>query len=136
LAIVAKNKNIILKNNVSSNYNAYADPDMIETIIRNLVSNAIKYTNENGEVSINIADKGNNITVSVEDNGLGMSPEMINNLFKDGTQETTYGTNEEAGTGLGLLICKEFVEMNGGIIWVESEIKKGSKFYFTLPKAE
>ena len=135
LAIVAKNKNIILKNNVSSNYNSYADPDMIETIIRNLVSNAIKYTNENGEVSINIADKGNNITVSVGDNGLGMSPEMINNLFKDGTQETTNGTNGEAGTGLGLLICKEFVEMNNGKIWVESKLGKGSKFYFTLPKA-
>ena len=107
---------------------------MIETIIRNLVSNAIKYTNEKGEVNINIADKGNNLTVSVEDNGLGMSLEMINNLFKDDTQETTSGTNGEIGTGLGLLICKEFVEMNGGIIWVESEFGKGSKFYFTISK--
>ncbi len=135
LSIVAKNKNILLKTESEKVYNIYADPDMIETVIRNLVSNAIKFTNENGTIQISKTDEGNELIICVEDNGIGLRREMIENLFKDDNQKTTYGTNDEKGTGLGLLICKEFVEMNCGKIWVESELGKGSKFYFTLPKA-
>lgn len=106
---------------------------MIKTVLRNLISNAIKFTNINGEINVytNQKDKFNEITVS--DNGVGMNAETQNKLFSIETNEPTIGTANEKGSGLGLILCKEFVKKNGGKIWVESELGKGSAFKFTLP---
>ena len=123
----------------------FADIDMLSTILRNLVSNAIKFTNEGGiiyvsvnkfeELEITNTDKAysNHQVVSVSDNGVGISKNNMVKLFDLTQKYSTRGTLEEEGTGLGLIICKEFVEKHGGTIWVESESGKGSKFYFTLP---
>ena len=132
--IAATNKKIELQSNTDKNISAFADPDMIETVIRNLVSNAIKFTNAEGIIKINAFENGQFIKVEVEDNGVGMKPEIANNLFKIDAQVTTKGTNDEKGTGLGLIICKEFVEKHGGTISVASEVGRGTTISFMLPK--
>jgi signal transduction histidine kinase len=101
--------------------------------LRNLVSNAIKFTNVGGTISITANQTDSNITISVSDNGIGIAPHNLMKLFEMAEVSTTKGTAEETGTGLGLLLCKEFVEKHGGKIWVESEVGKGSDFKFTLP---
>ncbi len=132
--IAATNKKIELQSNTDKNISAFADPDMIETVIRNLVSNAIKFTNTDGIVKINAIDNGQFVKIEVEDNGVGMKPEIANNLFKIDGHVTTKGTNDEKGTGLGLIICKEFVEKHGGTISVASEVGRGTTISFMLPK--
>lgn len=111
----------------------YADRNMINTVLRNLVTNAIKYTHKSGMVKIAATKNGDNVQISVMDNGVGISPEVIEKLFLVSEKTSTPGTEDEKGTGLGLLLCKEFVEKHGGKIWVESELEKGSEFKFTLP---
>ena len=106
---------------------------MVKTILRNLISNAIKYTNINGEIVINASELKQYVEVAVKDNGVGISAENQKKLFKIDNFHSTPGTHDERGTGLGLLLCKEFVELHGGIIRIESEAGKGSKFTFTLP---
>jgi signal transduction histidine kinase len=107
---------------------------MLQTIIRNLVSNAIKFTEHDGKIIISAKPAaGKNLEVSVTDSGVGMSREIIENLFKLHVDTSRPGTIGEPSTGLGLQLCKEFVEKHGGKIWVESEEFKGSTFYFTLP---
>ena len=133
-SIAATNKKIELQSNTDKNLSAFADPDMIETVIRNLVSNAIKFTNAEGIVKINAFENGQTINVEVEDNGVGMKPEIANNLFMIDGHVTTKGTNDEKGTGLGLIICKEFVEKHGGTISVVSEVGRGTTISFMLPK--
>ncbi|MFH1321072.1 MAG: HAMP domain-containing sensor histidine kinase [Bacteroidota bacterium] len=143
--IADKNIDLLAKNAEAKKTNLYskiekntyicADNNMITTVIRNLSSNSIKFTPENGEVYYSSKPTGKYIEVSVNDTGVGMSKEKMNGLFKLGTNTSTKGTAGEKGTGLGLLLCKEFVEMNGGKIWVESEIGKGSTFKFTVPSA-
>ncbi|HOJ37963.1 MAG TPA: hybrid sensor histidine kinase/response regulator [Ignavibacteriales bacterium] len=113
---------------------AIVDNKMYETIIRNLVANAIKYSNEGGEITISVVDDGNNILTSVKDCGIGMKQEEKDNLFHINKVTSRPGTKGEKGTGLGLLLCKEFVEKHNGKIWVESEPGKGSKFIFSIPK--
>jgi signal transduction histidine kinase len=113
--------------------NVYADADMLKTIILNLVSNAIKFTNNSGEININAKQKDTYIIISVSDNGIGIEKEDLLKLFDISEVLTTIGTAGETGTGLGLLLCKEFVEKHGGVIWVESDLGKGSNFKFTLP---
>jgi len=108
---------------------------MLKTIFRNLVSNAIKFTNTSGAVNINAEENSGNVTISVSDNGIGINPEDLAKLFDISKVLTTKGTAKETGTGLGLLLCKEFVEKHGGKIWVVSETGKGSTFYFTIPDA-
>ncbi|MFC2130104.1 tetratricopeptide repeat protein [Bacteroidota bacterium] len=131
----AKKKNISINSNVIENSYAYADTNMLKAIFRNLLSNAIKFTNMNGEVTIEINELDYHFfEVSVVDNGIGISHEDINKLFRIDIHHTTIGTSKEKGTGLGLILCKEFIEINGGKIEVESEIGKGSKFIFTIPK--
>jgi signal transduction histidine kinase len=111
----------------------YADVDMLKTIILNLVSNAIKFTNNGGAININAEQNAENMTISVSDNGIGIPSENLAKLFNISEVLTTTGTAKETGTGLGLLLCKEFVEKHGGKIWVESKVGKGSEFKFTLP---
>ena len=111
----------------------FADSDMLKTILRNLVSNAIKFTNIGGAIKISAKQTHSEITISVSDNGIGIESDDLTKLFDISQALTTRGTANETGTGLGLLLCKEFVEKNGGKIWVQSEVGKGSDFKFTLP---
>ena len=126
-----KSINIII--DVPKDLSAVFDKDMIHTIVRNLVSNAIKFTHENGEVVVRAEQKDELVVFSIKDNGTGMSQEIKEKLFRIDVSHTSPGTNQEKGTGLGLILCKEFIEQNQGEIWVESEQDKGSVFYFTLP---
>jgi signal transduction histidine kinase len=106
---------------------------MLKVVLRNLVSNAIKFTNPGGHIFINRELTPSLLTVTVSDNGVGIAADRINNLFDISKIATTPGTENEKGTGLGLLLCKEFVEKHGGRIWVESIEGKGSDFKFTIP---
>jgi PAS domain S-box-containing protein len=134
----AKNKNIKLIQNIKQGTFFTGDRNMLTTVFRNLVSNSIKFTRENGIIEIGIEEASNeledNYVVFVKDNGIGMSKENQSNLFKIEKHISTKGTNNESGTGLGLILCKEFVEKHGGRIWVESEEGIGSTFYFSLKK--
>ncbi len=132
-SIAATNKGVALQSEFDKDVKAFADSDMIETVIRNLVSNAIKFTNPNGVITVKAAAYGDIVKVEIADNGVGMKPEIANNLFKIDMHVTTKGTKGENGTGLGLIICKEFVEKNGGTISVESEVGKGTTISFNLP---
>ncbi|MGD8778142.1 MAG: ATP-binding protein [Ignavibacteria bacterium] len=126
-------KKINIKTNVSKEDTVHADKKMTETVMRNLISNAIKFSHFKGTVSIKTERFGADFRVSVEDNGIGIEKENIPKLFKIDQQISKLGTDEEKGTGLGLILCKEFVEKNKGKIWVESEFGKGATFVFTLP---
>jgi signal transduction histidine kinase len=130
---IARTKNIILANNIGPGTFANADGDLVKTILLNLINNAIKFTHSGGNIQINAQEKNDNIEVSVTDNGMGIDAPILKTLFKSAATYSTNGTSNEKGTGLGLLVCKEFVELNGGKIWVESEKGKGSRFTFTLP---
>jgi PAS domain S-box-containing protein len=132
LAGQSENKQIKLINETQP-FNIYADPNLTKTILRNLLSNAIKYTGTGGSVTISSKEDNNMIEVSVSDTGVGMPHEALEKLFRIDTKYSTPGTAKEAGTGLGLILCKEFVEKQGGKIWVNSETGKGSTFTFTLP---
>lgn len=131
----ALEKSIELINQIPESTYIQADVNMVSTIIRNLVSNAIKFTHRGGEVRIdaNLAKDNNFIEIMVKDNGSGISEDIKSKLFKITENISTKGTEKETGTGLGLLLCKEFVEKHKGKIWVESESGKGSSFYFTIP---
>lgn len=134
-----KNKEIKLNLEIDKNLYIYADKTTIETVIRNLLSNAIKYVFRNGEISIQASkitsnSSGSNIEISISNNGKDIPKEILTKLFKIDENITTVGTENEQGTGLGLILCKEFVENNNGEIWVESEKGKGAIFRFTLPE--
>ena len=130
----AKSKNIILNFIEPGEIVVFADPDMMKTILRNLISNAIKFTHPNGKIEVTALQDDNFIAIAVSDNGVGMKDETRKKLFDISTNITTRGTANEKGSGLGLILCKEFVEKHGGKIWVESQCGIGSQFYFTLPK--
>jgi signal transduction histidine kinase len=129
----ATKKNIRLKNEIIPSIEAFCDENMIRTVIRNLVSNAIKYTKENGSITCDCQLEDDKVEISISDTGIGIKPENLNKLFRIDVNYTTVGTAQETGTGLGLILCKEFVNKNNGEIWVESEFGKGSTFKFTLP---
>jgi len=129
----ANQKNITLKNQVPESTLITADNQMLRSVIQNLVSNAIKFTNSGGEVAIQAETSESNVEIKIIDNGVGISAERLEKMFQMEHSITTKGTNHEQGTGLGLILCKEFVEKHGGNIWVESELGKGSKFIFTIP---
>lgn len=131
----ALQKKIHLIVDVKETVLVFADQLMIETALRSLLSNAIKFAQSNGFVKITITQCGKDATVMIEDNGKGMSPQLVDKLFKIGENVVTSHVSGDRGTGLGLILCKEFVEKNGGQIWLTSEIEKGSRFYFTLPLA-
>ena len=108
---------------------------MISTTIRNLVNNAVKFTDSGGEVTVEAKLEEEFIEVSINDSGIGLTEEEIEKLFRIDVNITSIGTGKNKGTGLGLILCKEFVEKNGGKIWVESEYGKGSSFKFSIPKS-
>lgn len=112
----------------------YADHNMLKTILRNMISNAIKFTHLNGKIDISAISKEDHVEFTVADNGIGMDNETVNKLFGRYINPTIFGTANEKGSGLGLILCKEFIEKHGGRIWVISEIGKGSEFKFILPK--
>ena len=131
--LTADNKNISINYSIADNINIHADKNMMTAIVRNLVNNAIKFTNKGGCININAASSPSGIIVTVSDNGVGIEPERMKRLFDISQTQTTLGTNNEKGTGLGLLICKELVEKHGGKIWVESKLGNGTTFKFSIP---
>lgn len=133
---IAKNKKISLQSLINSKTLAYADKNMISTVLLNLVSNAVKFTPHKGLIELKAAEINGHLQIEIHDNGIGISEENIDKLFKPDVKFHTVGTDKEKGTGLGLLLCKEFVEKNDGNIWVESAEGKGSSFFFSLPKPE
>jgi signal transduction histidine kinase len=128
-------KEVKIINNVLSSTVAIGDTNMINLVMRNLMTNAIKFSEAGDIVEIGAKEEGNNYVISVKDNGVGINPEVQKLLFEKTSGYSTRGTANEKGTGLGLILCKEFVERNGGKIWFESEPGKGSTFYFTVKKA-
>ena len=128
----AQNKKITIINESKTNLMVNAHRNSINTVVRNLLSNAIKFTTENGTITLTVK-QGEQLMVSVTDTGVGMSTATIQKLFRLGTKHSTLGTSKEKGTGLGLILCKDFIEKNGGIIDVESQEGRGSRFYFTVP---
>ena len=129
----ANSKNITINYSATDEIYIFSDIDMLKMVIRNLVSNSIKFTNSGGSINIDAKQNSENITISISDNGVGITPQNLAKLFDISEVLTTKGTAGETGTGLGLLLCKEFVEKHGGKIWVESEVGKGCDFKFTLP---
>ena len=129
---MAVNKDIKLINKFNDSSIGDFDKNMIKTVLRNLINNAIKFSNRSGGISINAKKNRSYIQFSVEDNGIGIAKDKIKHIFAKSDNRSTIGTEREKGTGLGLLICKEFVEKHGGKIWVESEEGKGATFYFTV----
>ena len=130
----AAKKEIKITNKIGKEVTAVADQSMLEIIIRNLVNNAIKYCHPGGKVEVSSYYEGDKLNIAVEDDGTGMDEGTKLHIFNINVIRSKKGTGGEKGTGLGLGLCKEFVEKNGGKIWVESEVGKGSKFIFTLPK--
>ncbi len=130
----AKNKGIDISSDIPENTVVSADINMLQTVIRNLVSNALKFTHKGGEVCVSAKVTGKkSVEISVRDSGIGMNQTMIDNLFRPDVRTSRKGTDDEPSTGLGLLLCKEFVEKNNGKLWVKSEVNHGSTFHFTLP---
>jgi two-component system, sensor histidine kinase and response regulator len=128
-------KEIRLKNLLPPETVIYADEEMITTIIRNLVSNAIKFTNRGGTITVAAKTENGEVTISVSDTGIGIPKDKITQLFHPDVNNSSPGTEGEQGTGLGLIICKDFAEKNKGEIRVESETGKGTVFYLSLPES-
>lgn len=133
-SISADKKNISLINACTPDQTITADPDMMETVIRNLVSNSIKFTGDNGEIIVRANEENDFVKIEIQDNGVGMTPEKAMNLFKIDAHISTRGTADEKGTGLGLVICKDFVEKHGGHFSVISSPGKGTSVSFTVAK--
>ncbi|MBN2484366.1 MAG: PAS domain S-box protein [Bacteroidales bacterium] len=130
---MAQSKNISLSYSFPPELNVFADIDMLKTILRNLLSNALKFTPNEGKVAVSAKNTRDWVEISIADNGVGMEKNIIEKLFTLEKNAIRAGTSQEKGSGLGLLLCKEFVERHGGEIWVESAVGLGSNFKFTLP---
>ncbi|MCC8173030.1 MAG: HAMP domain-containing histidine kinase [Odoribacter sp.] len=133
---IAQAKNITLHNAVTKSLKVYADEDMVKTVLRNLISNAIKYTYPGGKVEVSFTENKMNIILAVKDNRKGMSIEQQKNLLKKNEALGSSGTKNEKGSGLGLLLCRDFIKINNGKLRFTSMEGKGTTFYFTLPKSE
>ncbi|MCX7874842.1 MAG: tetratricopeptide repeat-containing sensor histidine kinase [Melioribacteraceae bacterium] len=129
----AKSKKIKIEYEEKPQNEVFADEEMIKTVLRNLLSNAVKFTNDFGVIKISLNEKSNNQIISISDDGIGIEQNILDKLFKVDSIFSGRGTRGETGTGLGLILCKEFVERNKGKIWVESLIGKGTTFSFSLP---
>ncbi|MEM6699101.1 MAG: tetratricopeptide repeat-containing sensor histidine kinase, partial [Bacteroidota bacterium] len=130
---IATAKDIQIHNKLKTPLTVVADPNQVDLVLRNLIGNAVKFTHPNGQIHIDVEATERSAIISVQDNGIGMTQEQQTTLFDETTASSAWGTANERGLGLGLNLCKEMVEKNGGEIWVESEPNKGSQFYFTLP---
>lgn len=130
---IAMRKDIKLKVVIPEKFKVTADKEMLRIILRNLITNAIKFSYRGGQIELLAVADGSQVEISVSDSGMGMTEETIQKLFRPGTGSSVRGTENERGTGLGLLLCDEFVKKHGGRIWVESQPGKGSTFKFTLP---
>ena len=131
---VAEVKHIKLIRTDHESFFVYVDIEMIKSILRNLISNAVKFSNPDSEIKVGIKAEDGKVIVSVTDSGKGIKKEDQHKLLKDSTHFTTYGTNSEEGSGLGLLLCRDFARKNGGELWFESEENLGSVFSFSLPQ--
>ena len=131
-----RKKSLIINTELSTDNTVFADKNMTGAIIRNLLTNSIKFSNPLGEITIATNQNNGFLEISVADKGVGMTEEVAKNLFRIDSAHSTYGTSGEKGTGLGLIICKEFIDKHGGIIKVNTEPNNGSKFIFTLPTTE
>jgi signal transduction histidine kinase len=127
----AKGQTLMFKQ--SEEVMVFGDERMISSVLRNVVMNAVKFTAPKGAIEISVSKTGNQACVMVEDNGIGISPDNLKRLFKVNESVKTYGTNQESGTGLGLILCKEFIEKNGGTISITSEVGSGTTVTFTIP---
>ncbi|MCK4662739.1 MAG: PAS domain-containing protein [Bacteroidales bacterium] len=130
---MAEKKNIKIDSYIPDNIFGYIDENMIKTVLRNLISNAIKFSDKKGKIDVSFTTKGKFHEITISDTGIGIKQEDIKKLFRIDVHHTTMGTQKEKGTGLGLILCKEFVEKHGGKITIKSKIGKGSKFIFTIP---
>ena len=128
-------KQLKINHAISDGFEIFADNKMLTTIFQNLISNAIKYSNPHGIITVSAYSLNNQIEIIIADTGIGMSAETKNKLFRVNHQISTPGTANEKGSGLGLILCKDFIEKHNGKIWVESELGKGSRFIFSLPNS-
>ena len=126
-------KEIEIKLLIGKENMVYADPNMISTVLRNLMSNAIKFTRKGGTVQLGVTRRSEELEIDISDNGKGILPEDLQRILDEKDSYSTKGTNNETGTGLGLLLVRDFVKQNNGVFWVKSRIGVGSRFYFTLP---
>jgi len=128
-------KNITIQKALAATDRIYADESLVSTILRNLLTNAIKFSNPGGKIIVSAESKGDFLEISVNDSGVGIETKNLEKIFRIDSKFSKLGTDKEKGTGLGLILCKEFVEMQGGKIWVTSEVGVGSTFTFSLPLA-
>jgi len=133
LSPISSHKKILIKSSIPDNVLVYNDINHFSAILRNLLANAIKFTPENGNIEIRHSIEKKWVKIMVSDSGVGMEQQSIKKILNTGSFDTTYGTNGEKGSGLGLNICKEFVKKSGGKFGIESTVGKGSTFYFTVP---
>ena len=126
-------KGISVINQITDSISVFIDRQSINSVVRNLISNALKFTPRFGSITLEAKTDGKMAIISIKDTGVGISSDKIDKLFRIDTKVTTLGTEEEQGSGLGLILCQEFVKRNGGRIWVESSVGNGSTFFFTLP---
>lgn len=129
----AKSKNITIKNNLSNELEIFVDVYMLKAILRNIISNALKFTHKGGEIEISILHSDSETIFSIIDNGVGIDSEILAKIFSFDAFQSTEGTANEKGTGLGLMLCKEFVDQHSGKIWINSKVNKGTKVFFTIP---
>ncbi|MCK5537932.1 MAG: PAS domain S-box protein [Bacteroidales bacterium] len=134
--LIAKQKGISLSYQLDNEIAIYADEYMLNSILRNLISNAIKFTEKNGKIELKADENYKNIIISVSDTGIGINQKSQEKIFDISEKTTTKGTENEKGTGLGLILCKEFIEKHGGEIWMESKENIGSTFSFSIPKRQ
>jgi len=133
VTVMAEKKNIIIENKLFENETVFADELLVNIILRNLLTNAIKFTQASGKISLSTQKKKEFLEIYITDTGVGIDPKNIDKIFRIDSKFSNLGTEKENGTGLGLILCKEFVEKQSGTIWVESELGKGSTVTFTLP---
>jgi len=130
----AHTKNVEIINLVTDEIRVYSDSNLINTILRNLINNAVKFTSADGKITVSVDSNIKYFQVNVTDTGVGMSELVVDNLFNLDFNTTTLGTDNEKGTGLGLIVCKEFIKLIGGEIWAKSKLGEGTTFSFTIPK--
>lgn len=133
LQVLAIKKAISIQIDTRESDIIFSNKNILSTVLRNLISNSIKFTNRRGQIKISLQEKNSDLIVKVSDNGVGISPDRIKTLFDISQVQSTLGTEKEFGTGLGLMLCKELIKKQSGKIWVESEVGKGSHFLFSIP---